>query len=136
MECSFETAAGETTVAEVPGFPAGPVDEQARAIAWLRAGAVGPMPAILRTGCLQGADLRGARLPDGCIADEALNLAEEVSKNTGNAFLSMLLACAFTWLTIATTRDVALLTNNATSKLPIINADIPILGFYMVAPVL
>src|SRR5262249_34041648 len=83
-----------------------------------------------------GADLQGARLPEGCLPAEALEMVAELSKNSVRVFASMLLACGFTGLTIGTTRDAALLTNNATSNLPIINADIPILGFYMVAPAL
>ncbi len=44
--------------------------------------------------------------------------------------------CAFSWLTIATTTDAALLANTATSPLPIIGAEIPIAGFYWAAPII
>ncbi len=48
----------------------------------------------------------------------------------------MLLGCAYAWLTIATTTDARLLTNSASSPLPIIGTDIPIAWFYWAAPVL
>ena len=48
----------------------------------------------------------------------------------------MLAACVYSWLTIATTTDVRLLTNSVSSPLPIIQTEIPIVGFYWVAPLL
>jgi uncharacterized protein YjbI with pentapeptide repeats len=49
---------------------------------------------------------------------------------------SILLGCVYTWLTIATTTDVRLLANSATSPLPIIGGALPIVGFYWTAPLL
>ena len=46
----------------------------------------------------------------------------------------MLLGCVYSWLTIATTTDVKLLTNTASSPLPIIGTEIPIAWFYIAAP--
>ena len=46
----------------------------------------------------------------------------------------MLLACVYSWLTIATTTDARLLTNSASSPLPIIGTEIPIAYFYWAAP--
>jgi hypothetical protein len=46
----------------------------------------------------------------------------------------MLLGCVYSWLTIATTTDVRLLTNTASSPLPIIGTEIPIAWFYIAAP--
>ena len=40
----------------------------------------------------------------------------------------------FSWLTIATTTDAALLTNSGSSPLPIIQTKVPIAGFYWAAP--
>ena len=48
----------------------------------------------------------------------------------------MLAACLYSWLTIGTTSDLNLVTNRATSALPIIQTSIPIVGFYFIAPVL
>jgi hypothetical protein len=36
----------------------------------------------------------------------------------------------YSWLTIATTTDVRLVTNSASSPLPIIGTEIPVVGFY------
>ncbi len=49
---------------------------------------------------------------------------------------AVLAACLYCWLTIATTTDVNLITNRASSPLPIIQTAIPIVGFYVVAPLL
>lgn len=48
----------------------------------------------------------------------------------------MIGACVYSWLTVATTTDLALLTNAASEPLPIIGAKIPIAGFYWFAPVI
>ena len=42
----------------------------------------------------------------------------------------------YSWLTIATTTDVALITNSASTPLPIIQTNVPIVGFYWAAPVI
>ena len=51
-------------------------------------------------------------------------------------FFVMLLAIAYTWLTIANTSDIDLLTNASTTPLPIILTELPIIGFYWAAPIL
>ena len=48
----------------------------------------------------------------------------------------MLLVCAYTLLTAATTTDAALVTNSGTSPLPIVGSRIAIVRFYLVMPVL
>ena len=48
----------------------------------------------------------------------------------------MLLACVYSWWTIATTTGLNLLTNSATSPLPIIGTEIPIAWFYWAAPII
>jgi len=108
--------------------------------------------AILRSACLQDADLgdvdglmteqlgdtdvSGAMLPEAIAEFEAIKIVEETSKAARKLFLSMLLACLYCGLTISTTTDPKLLTNSATSPLPIVGASIPIVGFYIVAPLL
>jgi uncharacterized protein YjbI with pentapeptide repeats len=66
--------------------------------------------------------------------EERLKYIEELSKNGGKLFTLMLTACAYAWLTIASTRDVALVTNTASSKLPILDTEVPIVGFYILGP--
>lgn len=86
---------------------------------------------------LVGADLTGAKLPDSLRElFENLDVAKGVSANAQKLFIAMLAACLYCWLTIATTSDVNLIVNRATSPLPIIGTSIPIVGFYFVAPLL
>ncbi len=85
---------------------------------------------------LAGASLAGAKLPDDIAKFDALEHAKELSQNARKMFLAMLLGCAYTLLTVVTTDDVRLLTNSASSPLPIIGTEIPIVGFYIVAPLI
>jgi hypothetical protein len=80
------------------------------------------------------ADVTGAKLPDDIKEFKALEIAKETSQNARKIFFAMLLGCVYSWLTIATTTDVRLLTNTASSPLPIIGTEIPIAWFYIVAP--
>ena len=90
----------------------------------------------LQAGQLKGADLSGATLPADIVKFEALANVEEASRNARKLFLSMQLVCAYSLLTAATTKDAALLTNTATTPLPIINVQVPVVGFYLLTPVL
>ena len=83
---------------------------------------------------LAGGDLTGAKLPDDIAKFEALGHVTEISKHARNIFLATIGGCVFSWLTIATTTDVALLTNTASTPLPIIQTKVPIAGFYWAAP--
>ena len=83
-----------------------------------------------------GANLAGARLPEKFGDFDGLRVVEEESKNARTLFFSMLLSCVYGWLTIASTSDVLLLTNSASSTLPIIGASIPIVSFYVVGPLI
>jgi uncharacterized protein YjbI with pentapeptide repeats len=91
----------------------------------------------LRPEQLAGADLTGAKLP-GPIDKlfEDLKAVGDISESARKLFVAMLAACLYSWLTIATTTDVNLITNRASSPLPIIQTSIPIVGFYVVAPLL
>jgi uncharacterized protein YjbI with pentapeptide repeats len=86
---------------------------------------------------LAGADLTGATLP-GPLADlfKELHAVGDVSESARKLFIAMVAACVYSWLTIATTTDLNLITNRASSPLPIIQTSIPIVGFYVVAPLL
>ena len=83
-----------------------------------------------------GANVSSAELPEKIAKFEGLIQVEELSKSAKKLFISMLLGCLYAWLTIATTTDVALLTNSSSSPLPIIQAKIPIAGFYWAAPLI
>ncbi|MCX6827889.1 MAG: pentapeptide repeat-containing protein [candidate division Zixibacteria bacterium] len=82
------------------------------------------------------ADITGARLPEGIRDFKMLTIVEETSRNAIKIFIATLLACVYSWLTIGSTTDVALLTNSSATPLPIIQTAIPIATFYLVAPVL
>ena len=82
---------------------------------------------------LAGANLSNAKLPEDIAKFEALDHVAEISKHARNNFLAVLGACVFSWLTIATTTDAALLANRSETALPIIGAKIPIAGFYWAA---
>jgi uncharacterized protein YjbI with pentapeptide repeats len=91
----------------------------------------------LQTEQLAGADLTGAKLPDELTKlYEKLQNVNNISESARKLFLAVLAACLYSWLTIATTTDVGLITNRASSPLPIIQTSIPIVGFYWVAPLL
>ena len=67
---------------------------------------------------------------------DSLENVNNISESARKLFLAVLAACLYSWLTIATTTDVNLITNRASSPLPIIQTSIPIVGFYWVAPLL
>ncbi len=91
----------------------------------------------LRTEQLAGADLTGAKLTDQLKKlYESLENVKGISESARKNFLAVLAGCLYCWLTIATTTDVNLITNRASSPLPIIQTAIPIVGFYVVAPLL
>jgi uncharacterized protein YjbI with pentapeptide repeats len=80
------------------------------------------------------ADLTGATLPPS-VKFGAFDAANEIAQSTGKIFLTMLLVCVYSWLTINSTVDSKLLTDSSTSKLPILNVDIPIVNFYVLVPI-
>lgn len=86
---------------------------------------------------LAGSDLTGAKLPDSLAKlYDGLSSVKEISDSAQKLFLALLAGCLYSWLTIAQTTDVELITNRATTPLPIIQAAIPIVGFYVVAPLI
>jgi uncharacterized protein YjbI with pentapeptide repeats len=84
-----------------------------------------------------GADLTGAKLPEQLtkLYEDRENV-KGISESARKLFLVVLGACLYCWLTIATTTDVNLSTNRNSSPLPIIQTSIPIVGFYVVGPIL
>lgn len=84
---------------------------------------------------LAGADVAGAKLPEAIAKFEGLKTIAEATSNAQKLFIAMLGGCVYSWLTIGMTKDSALLTNSASSPLPVIGTALPIVGFYLVAPV-
>jgi len=86
---------------------------------------------------LAGSDLTGAKLPEPLTKlYDSLSSVKEISDSAQKLFLALLAGCLYSWLTIAQTTDVELITNRAATPLPIIQAAIPIVGFYVVAPLI
>jgi len=85
---------------------------------------------------LVGTNLSGARLADSIAKFDGLKQVEEISRNARKIFFLVILGCAYSWLTIATTTDARLVTDSPSSPLPIIHTEIPIAAFYWVAPVM
>ena len=90
----------------------------------------------LQSDQLAGANLSGATLPEAVGRFEPLSIVQEKSQNAKRILLSLLLACLYVFLTVATTTDARLITNSTSSQLPIINSEIPIVGFYWAAPLI
>ena len=61
------------------------------------------------------ADVTGVILPEGIGGFKILQVVEERSRNARKLLLSVLLGCAYAWLTLASTTDAQLLTNSASS---------------------
>jgi uncharacterized protein YjbI with pentapeptide repeats len=90
----------------------------------------------LRAEKLGGAVLTNAKLPDDVARFDQLTHVAETSRNAITVFFGLLAASLYSWLTIATTTDVALITGTASSPLPIINTNIALSGFYLAAPLI
>lgn len=90
----------------------------------------------LRAGQLGGALLDESALPQDAPAFDALEHAREISQHARTMFLATVGACIYCWLTIATTSDASLLTRTGETALPIIQTEVPLAGFYLVAPLL
>ena len=88
----------------------------------------------LRSEQLAGTNLSGAKLPPAIGKFDALGIVDETSRNAKRLFTSLLFGCVYALLTVATTTDVRLVTNSASSPLPIIGTAIPIAHFYWAAP--
>lgn len=83
-----------------------------------------------------GAGLTSVTLPPDIAAFAGLDHVAEISRHARNIFLAVIGSCVFSWLTMATTTDVALLTNSGSSPLPIIQTKVPMAGFFWAAPVI
>ena len=90
----------------------------------------------VQTAQLAGANVGGAKLPPAIAKFDGLKWIAEATSNAQKLFIAMLAACLYSWLTIETTKDAALLTNSSSSPLPIIGTALPIVGFYWVTPII
>lgn len=90
----------------------------------------------LTSGQLAGALVPNATLPSAIAAFEGVKILTESLRRANRLLLTILLSCLYSWIAIATTIDVHLLTNSASWPLPILGADIPVVAFYIVTPML
>jgi uncharacterized protein YjbI with pentapeptide repeats len=88
----------------------------------------------LNSANLAGADLTGAKLPAVIEKFEMLKTVKDASTQTKTLFVSILAACAYSWLTIGATTDFQLLSDSSTFPLPVISTPLPTGAFYIVAP--
>jgi len=90
----------------------------------------------LRVEQFAGADLTGSSLPSYLKYSEGVAHATAIALQAKRLLLAILVTCVYSWLTIGTTTDANLLTNSSSSPLPIIGAQLPVVAFYIVAPIL
>ena len=103
----------------------------------LRSAKLAECRGAIRQEQLAGSDITNATLPPQLTTLlEKLDNVKSISESARKLFLAVLAACLYCWLTIATTTDLNLITNRISSPLPIIQTAIPIVGFYVVAPLL
>ena len=81
-----------------------------------------------------GADLPGATFSASLGFEQSLKVVEEASKNARKIFVSVLVGCAYSVLTLATTSGARGSSNNSI-PLPILQTEVPTVWFYWVAPV-
>lgn len=67
---------------------------------------------------------------------ENIENLSEISKNSRTTFIAILLAVAYSYITIGATTDAALFSNSTSSPLPIIQAQVPIVWFYYFTPII
>jgi len=89
-------------------------------------------------GQLGGSNVAGAKLPEAILKFEGLANVQEAAKNAQSVLFSVIGLCAYTWLTIASTKDAQLINSasTASAKLPILGVDIPLTRFYQMVPLL
>lgn len=90
----------------------------------------------LQVSQLAGADLTNACLPDAIKDFKELGQLAETSRICSHFLFYLLLICIYALLTISATKDVALILNTPTTPLPVVGGTIPIVGFYLVAPII
>ena len=90
----------------------------------------------LWVGRLGGTNLFGAMLPEPIFAMIRPQAVRQATKTAGWVFVAMLLVNLLTWFIIARTTDVRLFKNSPALPLPFLGDAIPLVGFYLGAPLL
>lgn len=84
---------------------------------------------------LAGANISGARLPQSDVGSNDIVQVDQASRHARYLFLAILGGCIYSLLTVAATTDAALVADRPTFSLPIIRTRIPLVWFYVAAPV-
>jgi uncharacterized protein YjbI with pentapeptide repeats len=90
----------------------------------------------LETRQLGGANVSGASLPGELAGFSSVKLLSSAADRAVKTCLAILLACLYCWLAIGSTLDVQLIANSSNYELPFLSVPIPVIPFYVVAPVL
>jgi uncharacterized protein YjbI with pentapeptide repeats len=85
---------------------------------------------------LLGSNLTGATLPEGVKEFKALEIVEEATKTSRKLLVTMLAACLYCLLAIATTKDASLFLGSTSIPLPFVQMPMSSLWFYVLAPAL
>ncbi|MGC4046449.1 MAG: pentapeptide repeat-containing protein [Armatimonas sp.] len=83
---------------------------------------------------LAGANLTRCKLPQSLTTFTALTNVAELSKNAGTLFSILLVGCAFVLLVAFSTKDVQLILDSGTAKLPVIDLQVSPRIFLGLAP--
>ena len=88
---------------------------------------------------LQSAQLCGCKLSHALLPPNVefygLEQAKQAAGRLAVQFITLLTVCLYAWLTIGSTKDVDLLTNARSVSFPFINISLPIVGFYLLLPI-
>jgi len=90
----------------------------------------------LWVGRLGGTNLFGAVLPEPISALIRPQVVRQATKRAGWVFVAMLLVNLLAWFIIARTTDVRLFKNSPALPLPLLGDAVPLVGFYLGAPLL
>jgi len=89
---------------------------------------------------LQSAQLCGCKLSHATLPPKVefygLDQARHAASRLAVQFITLLTVCVYAFLTIGSTKDVDLLTNARSVSFPFINISLPIVGFYLLLPII
>ena len=78
--------------------------------------------------------LTGTKLPEYITTFAVLDTAKGLIESGAKVFLTFLGLVSYVSLTLLTTKDIEFITNQHPTKLPLINIEVPIVGFYILLP--
>lgn len=85
---------------------------------------------------ISGTDVTGAHLPAEIGEFKGVDALNDIAPAAATLFLALLGACLYCLITVAATKDNALILDTSTQSLPIMQTPIPLIGFYTLAPLI